>query len=159
MGNHQKLADIKNITTNRRARHDYHIVDTYEAGIALEGMEVKSLREGKVSLQEGYARVENGEVFLYDVHIGQYSKSSTQRYDPKRRRKLLFNKREIRRLFGNTQQGGFTLVPLSMYFNDRGLATVSLALARGKHLYDKREDMKKESLRRDLATALKGRDR
>ncbi len=122
-------------------------------------MEVKSLREGKVSLQEGYARVENGEVFLYDVHISQYSKSSTQRYDPKRRRKLLLNGREIRRLFGRTQQGGFTLVPLSMYFNDRGLAKVSLALARGKHLYDKREDMKKESLRRDLATALKGRDK
>jgi SsrA-binding protein len=153
------LAGIKTITTNRRARHDYHIVDTYEAGIALEGMEVKSLREGKVSLQEGYARVENGEVFLYDVHISQYSKSSTQRYDPKRRRKLLLNKREIRRLFGNTQHGGFTLVPLSMYFNDRGLAKVSLALARGKHLYDKREDMKKESLKRDLATALKGRDK
>jgi SsrA-binding protein len=159
LGDHQKLAGTKTITTNRRARHDYHIVDTYEAGIALEGMEVKSLREGKVSLQEGYARVENGEVFLYDVHISQYSKSSTRRYDPKRRRKLLLNKREIRRLFGRTQQGGFTLVPLSMYFNDRGLAKVSLALARGKHLYDKREDMKKESLRRDLATALKGRDK
>jgi SsrA-binding protein len=159
LGNHQKLADIKTITTNRRARHDYHIVDTYEAGIALEGMEVKSLREGKVSLQEGYARVENGEVFLYDVHISHYSKSSTQRYDPKRRRKLLLNKREIRRLFGSIQHGGFTLVPLSMYFNDRGLAKVSLALARGKHLYDKREDLKKESLKRDLATALKGRDK
>jgi SsrA-binding protein len=153
------LAGTKTITTNRRARHDYHIVDTYEAGIALEGMEVKSLREGKVSLQEGYARVENGEVFLYDVHISQYSKSSTKRYDPKRRRKLLLNKREIRRLFGRTQQGGFTLVPLSMYFTERGLAKVSLALARGKHLYDKREDMKKESLKRDLATALKGRDK
>jgi SsrA-binding protein len=150
---------IKTITTNRRARHDYHIVDTYEAGIALEGMEVKSLRDGKVSLQEGYARVEDGEAFLYDVHISQYSKSSTRRYDPKRRRKLLLNKREIRRLSGRTQHGGFTLVPLSMYFNDRGLAKLSLALARGKHLYDKREDMKKESLKRDLATALKGRDR
>jgi len=159
LGNHQKLAGVRTITTNRRARHDYHIVDTYEAGIALEGMEVKSLREGKVSLQEGYARVENGEVFLYDVHISQYSKSSTKRYDPKRRRKLLLNKREIRRLFGKTHQSGFTLVPLSMYFTERGLAKVSLALARGKHLYDKREDMKKESLRRDLATALKGRDK
>ncbi len=146
----------RTITTNRRARHDYHIVDVYEAGIALEGMEVKSLREGKVSLQDGYAKVENGEVFLYDVHISQYSKSSTQRYDPKRRRKLLLHKREIKRLLGKTQQSGFTLIPLSIYFNERGIAKVSLALARGKHLYDKRESLKKESLRRDLATALKG---
>lgn len=149
---------IKNITVNRRARHDYHIVDTYEAGIALEGMEVKSLREGKVSLQDSYARVENGEAFLYDVHISQYSHSSTQTYNPKRRRKLLLNKREIRRLFGKTLQSGFTLVPMSMYFTQRGLAKVSLALAIGKHLYDKRESLKKETLKRDLAVALKGRN-
>ena len=153
------MAETKKITENRRARHDYHIVDTYEAGIALEGMEVKSLREGKVSLQEGYARVENGEVFLYDVHISPYSHSSTQRYNPKRRRKLLFHKKEIRRLFGKTQQSGFTLVPLRMYFTERGLAKVSLALARGKHLYDKREDLKKKTLERDLAVALKGRNK
>ena len=153
------MADTKKITENRRARHDYHIIDTYEAGIALEGMEVKSLREGKVSLQEGYARVENGEVFLYDVHISPYSHSSIQRYEPKRRRKLLLHKKEIRRLFGRTQQSGFTLIPLRMYFTQRGVAKVLLALARGKHLYDKREDLKRETLNRDLATALKGRDR
>ena len=153
------MADTKKITENRRARHDYHIVDTYEAGIALEGMEVKSLREGKVSLQDSYARVENGEIFLYDVHISAYSHSTTQRYDPKRRRKLLLHKKEIKRLFGRTQQSGFTLVPLSMYFTRRGLAKVSLALARGKHLYDKRETLKKETLKRDLATALKGRNK
>ena len=154
------MADtIRTITTNRRARHDYHIVDTYEAGIVLEGMEVKALREGKVSLQDGYARVENGEMFLYDIHISQYSKSTDKRYDPKHRRKLLLHKSEIRRLFGKTQQSGVTLVPLSMYFNERGCAKVSIGLARGKHLYDKREDLKKASLKRDLATALKGRDR
>lgn len=152
------MADTRTITTNRRARHDYHIVDTYEAGIILQGLEVKSLREGKVSLQDGYARVENGEVFLYDIHISQYSKSTTQKYDPKRRRKLLLNKREIRRLFGKTQQSGFTLIPLSMYFTERGLAKVALALAKGKHLYDKREDMKREDLKHDLAVAMKGRD-
>lgn len=152
------MAEIRKITENRRARHDYHILDTYEAGIALEGMEVKSLREGKVSLQEGYARVENDEVFLYDVHISPYSHSSIQRYDPKRRRKLLLHKKEIRRLFGKTQQSGFTLIPLRMYFTESGLAKVSLALARGKHLYDKREDLKRETLKRDLATALKGRN-
>jgi len=153
------LADNKTITTNRRARHDYHIVDTYETGIVLEGMEVKSLREGKVSLQDGYARVENGEVFLYDIHISQYSKSNTKSYDPKRRRKLLLNKSEIRRLFGKTLQSGFTLVPLGMHFTERGMAKVSLGLVKGKHLYDKREDMKREDLKRDLATAMKGRDR
>ena len=153
-----EMADTKRITNNRRARHDYHIVDTYEAGIVLEGMEVKSLREGKVSLQDSYARVENGEIFLYDAHISQYSHSSVQKYDPKRRRKLLLNKGEIRRLFRKTQQSGFTLIPLSMYFTQRGLAKVSLALARGKHLYDKREDMKRETLKRDLAVALKDRN-
>jgi SsrA-binding protein len=152
------MAEVKRITENRRARHDYNIVDTYEAGIVLEGMEVKSLREGKASLQDSYAKVENGEIFLYDVHISQYSHSHLQKYDPKRRRKLLLNKREIRRLFGKTQQGGFTLIPLRMYFGENGLAKVSLALASGKHLYDKREDMKKESLKRDLATALKDRN-
>ena len=149
------MADVKRIAGNRRARYDYHIIETYEAGIVLEGMEVKSLREGKASLQESYARVENGEVFLYDTHIGQYSHSTTQRYDPKRRRKLLLNRREIKKLFGKTQQGGFTLVPLNMYFTQRGLAKVSLALARGKQLYDKREDLKKRSLKRDLAVAMK----
>jgi len=154
-----QMADIRNIAINRRARHDYHIVDTYEAGIALEGMEVKSLRDSKVSLQEGYARIENGEIFLYDVHISPYSHSDIRRYDPKRRRKLLLHRSEIRRLFGKTQQSGFTLVPLSMYFNEKSLAKVSLGLARGKHLYDKREDLKKEDLKRDLATSLKERDR
>jgi SsrA-binding protein len=148
---------MKKITENRRARRDYDVIDTYEAGIVLEGMEVKSLREGKVNLQDSYAKVEDGEIFLYDAHISQYSKSHVQRYDPKRRRKLLLQRREIRRLYGNTQQGGFTLVPLSMYFNDRGLVKIELALAKGKHAYDKREDLKRESMDRDLEAALKGR--
>jgi SsrA-binding protein len=152
------MAEVKRIAENRRARHDYHVVDTYEVGIVLEGMEVKSLREGKVSLQDSYAKVEKGEVFLYDVHISQYSHSHSQKYEPKRRRKLLLNRREIRRLFGRTQQSGFTLVPLRMYFSERGQAKVLLALARGKHLYDKREDLKEKSLNRDLAMALKDRN-
>ena len=152
------MADFKRITGNRRARHDYHILDTYEAGIVLQGMEVKSLREGKASLQDSYARVENGEMFLYDTHISQYSHSTTKKYDPKRRRKLLLNRKEIRKLAGETQQGGITLVPLSMYFTKSGLAKVSLALARGKQLYDKRDDLKKETLKRDLQVALKNRD-
>jgi SsrA-binding protein len=153
-----EMAGIKRITQNRRARHEYHIVDTYETGIVLEGMEVKSLREGQVSLQDGYARVENGEIFLYDIHISPYSKSDTSRYDPKRRRKLLLHRSEIKRLLGKTQQSGFTLVPLDMHFSERGMAKVSLGLARGKNLYDKREDLKQKDLKRDLAVALKGRD-
>jgi len=152
------MAGSKRITQNRRARYEYHIVNTYEAGIVLEGMEVKSLREGNVSLQDGYARIENGEMFLYDIHISPYSKSDSSRYDPKRRRKLLLHRSEIRRLSGKVQQSGFTLVPLGMHFSERGIAKVSLALARGKHLYDKREDLKKKDLKRDLAIALKGRD-
>ena len=151
-------AGVKRVTQNRRARYDYHIIETYEAGIVLEGMEVKSLREGNISLQDSYAQVENGEIFLHDAHISQYSHSTTRRYNPKRRRKLLLNKREIRKLFGKTRQSGFTLVPLSVYFTQRGLAKVSLALARGKHTYDKREDLKRESLKRDLEVALKDRN-
>ena len=152
------MANTKRITDNRRARHDYHIIDTYEAGIVLEGMEVKSLRDGKASLQDSYAKVENGEIFLYDAHISKYSHSTVLKYDPKHRRKLLLNRSEIRRLFKDTQQGGMALIPLSMYFSERGMAKVSLALAQGKHLYDKREDMKKDTLKRDLAIALKDRN-
>ncbi len=151
------MAEVKKITENRRARYEYHIVNTYEAGIVLEGPEVKSLRDGKVSLQEGYAKIENGEVFLCDVHISPYSKSNSLRYDPKRKRKLLLNKREIRKLFGRTQQSGFTLIPLSMYFSEKGIAKLSLGLAKGKHTYDKREDIKKQALNREAASALKGR--
>ncbi len=152
------MANAKRITGNRRARHDYHIIETYEAGIVLQGMEVKSLREGRASLQESYARVENNEVFLYDTHISQYSHSTTQRYNPKRCRKLLLKRREIKKLFRKTQQSGFALIPLSMYFTQRGFAKVSLALARGKQLYDKREDLKKKSIKRDLAVAMKDRN-
>jgi len=152
------MAEAKKIIENRRARHDYYILDTYEVGIALEGMEVKSLRQGNVSLQDSYARVEDSQVFLYDAHISPYSHSETRGYNPKRKRKLLLHRKEIRRLFGKTQQSGFTLIPLRMYFNEKGLAKVLLALAKGKHLYDKREEIKKEDLRRDMATAMKDRD-
>jgi SsrA-binding protein len=152
------MAEVKKITENRRAQWEYHIVNTYEAGIVLEGPEVKSLREGKVSLQDGYAKIENDEIFLYDIHISPYSNSSSLRYDPKRRRKLLLNRREIRRLLGKTQQGGFTLIPLKMYFTEKGIAKLALALAKGKHLYDKREDMKKEVLNREAAAVLKRKE-
>jgi SsrA-binding protein len=153
------MAEVKKIIENRRARHEYHILDTYEAGIALEGLEVKSLRMGNVSLQDSYAKVEDGQIFLYDAHISPYTHSENRGYDPKRRRKLLMNKREIKRLLGKTQQSGFTLIPVGMHFNEKGLAKVQIAIAKGKHLYDKREDMKKEDLRREMAIAIKERNK
>lgn len=146
------MAEVKKILENRRAKHDYHILDTYEAGIVLEGMEVKSLRQGNVSLQDSYARVENGEVFLYDAHISPYSNSDARNYDPKRKRKLLLNKKEINRLYRRTQQSGFTLIPLSMYFSEKGLAKVALGVAKGKHTYDKREELKRDEIKRELAS-------
>jgi len=158
IGELMRTAEGKKITENRRAQREYHIITIYEAGIVLEGPEVKSLREGKVSLQDGYAKVENDEIFLYDIHISPYSNSTSLRYNPKRRRKLLLNKREIRRLLGRTQQSGFTLIPVSMYFSEKGIAKVGLALAKGKHLYDKREDLKKEALNREAAAVLKRRE-
>lgn len=152
------MAEVKKIIENRRAKHEYHIIATYEAGIALEGTEVKSLRQGNASLQDSYAKVENGEVYLYDAHISPYSHSENKGYNPKRKRKLLLHKKEIRRLWGRTQQSGFTLIPLGMYFNEKGIAKVSLAIAKGKHLYDKREDLKKEDLRREMAEVSKRRE-
>jgi SsrA-binding protein len=153
------MAEVKNIIKNRRAEHDYHILDTYEAGIALEGLEVKSLRMGNISLQDSFAKVEDGEIYLYDAHISPYSHSDNRNYDPKRRRKLLMNKREIRRLWGRTQQSGFTLVPIDMHFNEKGKAKVQIAVAKGKHLYDKRERLKKEELNREKASAMKERNK
>ncbi len=146
---------MKVIATNRRARHDYFILETYEAGLALVGSEVKSLRGGMVSLKEGFARVEGGEVFLYDVHIATYDKSSVFVPDPKRPRKLLLNKPEIKRLYGKTQERGLTLVPLRMYFNNRGLAKVELGLARGKKKYDKRAALRERELEREAQKDLR----
>lgn len=153
------MAEAKKIIENRRAKHEYHILDTYEAGIALQGLEVKSLRMNNVSLQDSYAKIEDGEIFLYDAHISPYSHSENKGYDPKRKRKLLLNRKEIRRLFGRTQQSGFTLIPVGMHFNEKGIAKVQLAIAKGKHTYDKREDLKKEDMRRELLSVMKGRNK
>jgi len=153
------MAEVKKIIENRRAKHEYHILDTYEAGIALEGLEVKSLRMGNVSLQDSYAKIEDGQIYLYDAHISLYSHSENRGYDPKRKRKLLMNKREIRRLWNRTQQSGFTLIPVGMHFNEKGFAKVDIAIAKGKHLYDKREDLKKEDIKRELINAVKARNK
>ncbi|HHY36713.1 MAG TPA: SsrA-binding protein SmpB [Firmicutes bacterium] len=143
------------VINNRKARHDYHILETMEAGIALQGSEVKSLRQGKANLRDAYARVDRGEVFLYNVHISPYDKASYFNHEAKRPRKLLLHKREINRLLGAVREKGLTLVPLKIYFNRRGLAKVELALARGKQKYDKREAMARRDAQREMARALK----
>ena len=134
---------------NRRAKRDYWIEETYEAGLALLGTEVKALREGRVSLEDGYAEIRNGEAFLVNVHISPYAYGNQFNHDPLRPRKLLLRKREIKRLLGKVKERGFTLVPLSLYFV-RGKAKVELALARGKKLYDKREELKRRALEKEL---------
>jgi len=146
----------KIISTNRRALHDYEILETYESGIVLVGSEVKSLREGRVALKNGFGCIEGEEAFLYNVHISPYEKSSTKDYDPERKRKLLLHKHEIKRLMGRVQQRGLTLVPLEMYFKD-GNAKVSLGLARGKKTYDKRETLKRREAEREIRRSMKDR--
>ncbi|MFB0509170.1 MAG: SsrA-binding protein SmpB [bacterium] len=135
------------VATNRKARRDYEVIETYEAGIQLFGTEVKSLRAKTVSIGEGYAGVDNGEVFLYDDHIAPYAQGNIFNRNPKRKRKLLLNRDQIKRLYGKTQIRGFTMIPLKIYFNAKGIAKVELGLCRGKKVYDRREEIK----RRDLA--------
>jgi SsrA-binding protein len=144
---------------NRKARHEYHIEETYEAGIALTGTEIKSIRAGKANLQDSYARVENGELVLYNMHISPYEQGNRFNHEPKRPRKLLMHKREIMRLFGQTREKGFSLIPLKIYFNNKGWAKVELALARGKKKFDKREDIIARDAKREMDRAMKNRNR
>ena len=146
---------MKVVAVNRKARHDYEILETYEAGIELKGSEVKSLREGKCSIRDAFARVENGEVWLYNFHIPPYKQSTVFTPDPERPKKLLLHKWEIKRLAGRVAEKGLTLIPLKVYFNDRGWAKVELALARGKKLYDKRETIKRRIMEKEAARAIK----
>ncbi|WP_067659969.1 SsrA-binding protein SmpB [Nocardia harenae] len=143
----------KVIATNRRARHNYTILDVYEAGIALVGTEVKSLREGKASLVDAFATVDNGEVWLRGLHIPEFSHGTWTNHSPRRVRKLLLHKKEIERLVGKSREGNQTLVPLSMYFSD-GKVKVELALARGKQDYDKRQDLAKRDAEREVTRIL-----
>ena len=140
---------IKLVAQNRKARHDYFIEDSYEAGLVLKGTEVKSLREGKVNLKDGYARIKDGELFLMDVHISPYSFGNRVNHDPLRPRKLLMHGGEIHRLTGKVKEKGFSLIPLSIYFS-HGRAKVSLALAKGKKLYDKRETLKRRVMEKEV---------
>lgn len=149
------MAD-KTVTVNRKARHEYHVLETHEAGLALKGTEVKSLRAGKANLQDSFARVENGELILYNMHISHYEQGNQFNHEPKRPRKLLMHKREIMRLLGKTQEKGLTLVPLKVYFT-RGRAKIELALAKGKKVYDKREAIKARDAKREMERAMKAR--
>ncbi|MFA5537328.1 MAG: SsrA-binding protein SmpB [Bacillota bacterium] len=146
---------VRIVVDNRRARHDFFIEETYEAGLSLTGTEVKSLRRGKGNLQDSFARVENGEVLLYNMHISPYEQGNRFNHEPKRVRRLLLNKSEIRRLIGKTQEKGLTLIPLKVYFNPRGLAKLELALARGKKLYDKRDAMAEKDAKREIERAFR----
>ncbi|MGE5561470.1 MAG: SsrA-binding protein SmpB [Chloroflexota bacterium] len=148
---------VKQIAENRRARHEYFIEETHEAGIELSGTEVKSLRLGRVSLREGYGEVRDGEVFLVGVHISPYEQGNRFNVDPVRRRRLLLHKSEIRKLQSAVRERGYTLVPLGMYFKN-GRVKVAIALARGKKLYDKREAIAKRDAERDLERAVHARE-
>ncbi|MBU6253497.1 MAG: SsrA-binding protein SmpB [Alphaproteobacteria bacterium] len=148
---------VKSVAENRRARFDYHIEDTYEAGIALTGTEVKSLRFGEGSIGESYAEVTNGEVWLVNANIPEFSHGNRFNHEPKRPRKLLLHEREIKKLHGAVAREGMTLVPLSVYFNGRGRAKVELALAKGKKAHDKRDTIKERDWKREAARILKDR--
>lgn len=150
-----KKEDIKIVASNRKARHEYFIEDTIEAGIVLKGTEVKSIRAGRVNVKESYAMVENGEVFIYNMHISPYEQGNIYNVDPIRKRKLLLNKREIRKLEAQVMQKGYTLIPLTVYINEDGLVKVELALGKGKKLYDKREDIAKKDAMRKIERRVK----
>ncbi len=149
----------KVVARNKKAYHDYHIEETLEAGIILQGTEVKSIRRGSVSIKDGYAKVENGEVFLYNVHIAPYEQGNRFNHEPERKRKLLLNKREIRRLIGYVKTTGYTLVPLRVHFNDRNLVKIDLGIAKGKKMYDKRRDLAEKTAQRQIERALRERQK
>ncbi len=146
--------NFKNITVNRKARHEYSILQTYEAGIVLRGTEVKSLRQGKANLSDSYAVIDKGEVWLLNAHINEYDQGNINNHDPLRKRKLLLNKNEIRKLMKAVNEKGNTLVPLRLYFT-RGKVKVELAVAKGKKIYDKRQDIAKRDAQRDMERKIK----
>ncbi len=148
----------KIVAENRKARHDYFIHETYEAGIALQGTEVKSLRAGHVNLKDSFASVENGEIFVENMYISSYEQGNIFNHDPLRKRKLLMHKAEIAKLFSKSRERGFTIIPLKLYFK-HGRAKMEVALASGKHNYDKRQDLHAKTARREVERALKDRQR
>ena len=150
--------DSRIITTNRKAYHDYHIQESLEAGIALKGSEIKSIRNGRINLRDAYARPENGELWLFNTHIASYDAASYNTHEPTRPRKLLLHKKEIDSLAGKAMQRGLTLVPLKLYIK-HGIAKIELGVAKGKRVYDKREAMARRDAEREMDRALKLRRR
>ena len=152
----EREAAQKNIAENRKAFHDFHILETFDAGLVLLGTEVKSIREGRVNLRDSYARTENAEVFVYNIHIQPYTHRGYADHDPLRRRKLLLHAHEIRKLIGKTIERGMTLVPLRMYFKN-GKVKIDIGLAKGKKVHDKRETIKRREADRETRAAIKSR--
>ncbi len=148
---------MKVVATNKNAYHNYEILETFEAGIALTGSEVKSIREGRISLKESYADFKGDELYLIDCNISPYHGASYFNHQPTRDRKLLLHRRELKRLAGKVQERGLTLIPTKVYLNDRGLVKVELALARGKKTYEKREAIKKRDVEREIRAEIKKR--
>lgn len=151
--------EIKIITTHHEARRDYFILETYEAGMVLAGCEVKSLRESQASLAGSFARFEKEALFLYNLYIAPYKKGNFDNEEPLRPRKLLLHRSQLLRLKAKTQEKGLALIPLKLYFNDHGVAKIELAVGRGKKLYDKRSDIKKQTVKREIDRAIKNRNR
>ncbi|CCQ92149.1 SsrA-binding protein [Nitrospina gracilis 3/211] len=151
----KNMSDIKIICQNKKARHDYFIEETMEAGLALMGTEVKSLRDGRANLADSYAWVEQNEVFLHNCHISPYTPATQFNHDPMRKRKLLLHRKEINRLIGASNEKGYSLIPLKIYFKN-GIAKVELAIAKGKKQHDKRESIKKREVDREIRKAMKG---
>jgi SsrA-binding protein len=149
----------KIVATNRKARHDYFVDETYEAGIVLTGTEIKSARAGRVNLRDSYVQVKNGELWLIDTHIAPYKQAGHSSHEPKRPRKLLMHRREINRLQGKVQEKGYTLVPLCLYLKNNQWAKVEIALARGKRLYDKRQAIRERDAQREMERTLANRSK
>ncbi len=154
----ERAAAERLIAENRKAMHDYHLFETFEAGMVLQGTEVKSIREGRVNLRDSFARVEQGEIWVYNIHISAYSHRGYADHEPTRRRKLLLHRQEIRKLIGKTVERGMTLVPLRVYFK-KGRIKLAISLAKGKQAHDKRETIRKREVDRETRAALKSRSR
>jgi SsrA-binding protein len=149
MSEKEKEPGVQTIVRNRKARYEYEVLETWEAGLVLQGTEVKSLRAGKANLQDSFARIDRGEMWLHNLHISPYEQGNRFNHDPLRVRKLLLHRQELRKLVGKVEQKGLTLVPLDLHFR-RGVAKATIALVRGKKLHDKREDIKKRDAQREL---------
>jgi SsrA-binding protein len=148
----------KQVAQNKKAYHDYFIEETFEAGIVLQGTEIKSIRAGKVNLKDSYARIQNGEAWLYSMHVSPYEQGNRYNHDPLRPRKLLLHKREINKLLGETKEVGYALVPVKLYLKN-GFCKVLLGLAKGKKNYDKREDLKKKEAKREIERVFRDRQK